>query len=41
MVERARAMGLVKDDMVPATMDGEQDVLLTAGEFVMKTASTD
>lgn len=33
--------GSGKDDMVPASMDGEQDVLLTAGEFVMKKDSTD
>lgn len=33
--------GSGKDDMVPATMDGDQDVLLTAGEFVIKKDSTD
>lgn len=33
--------GSGKDDMVPATMDGGQDVLLTAGEFVIKKDSTD
>jgi hypothetical protein len=29
------------DDKVPATIDGEQDVLLTDGEFVMRKESTD
>lgn len=28
------------DDMIPATMDGEQDVLLTEGEFVMRQPTT-
>jgi hypothetical protein len=29
------------DDMVPATIDGEQDVLLSDGEFVVRKDSTD
>ena len=29
------------DDKVPATIDGEQDVLLTDGEFVMRKEATD
>ena len=29
------------DDMVPATVDGEQDVLLSDGEFVVRKDSTD
>ena len=29
------------DDKVPATIDGEQDVLLTEGEFVMRKDATD
>lgn len=29
------------DDKVPATIDGEQDVLLTEGEFVMRKEATD
>jgi len=33
--------GSGEDDMVPATMDREQDVLLTDGEFVLKEESTD
>lgn len=31
-----RAMVRV-DDMVPATLEGEQDVLLSDGRFVLKT----
>jgi hypothetical protein len=33
--------GSGKDDKVPATIDGEQDVLLTEGEFVMRKDATD
>lgn len=33
--------GSGKDDKVPATIDGEQDVLLTDGEFVMRKDATD
>ena len=33
--------GSGEDDMVPATLDREQDVLLTDGEFVLKEESTD
>lgn len=33
--------GSGKDDKVPATIDGEQDVLLTEGEFVMRKEATD
>ena len=29
------------DDKVPATIDGEQDVLLADGEFVLRKDSTD
>ena len=32
--------GSGEDDMIPATMDGEQDVLLTEGEFVMRQPTT-
>ena len=32
--------GSGEDDMMPATMDGEQDVLLTEGEFVMRQPTT-
>ena len=28
------------DDMVPATLDGQQDVLLTDGEFVLRQPTT-
>jgi len=30
-----------EDDKVPATIDGEQDLLLTDGEFVMRKSATD
>jgi hypothetical protein len=33
--------GSGKDDKVPATIDGEQDLLLTDGEFVMRKSATD
>lgn len=33
--------GSGKDDKVPATIDGKQDVLLTEGEFVMRKDATD
>ena len=33
--------GSGKDDKVPATIDGEQDVLLTEGEFVLRKDATD
>ncbi len=29
------------DDMVPATLEGEQDVLLSDGEFVLRKKTTD
>ena len=32
--------GSGEDDMIPATMDGEQGVLLTEGEFVMRQPTT-
>jgi hypothetical protein len=33
--------GSGEDDMVPATLDGEQDVLLTEGEFVIRQPTTE
>ena len=32
--------GSGEDDMIPASLDGEQDVLLTEGEFVMRQPTT-
>ena len=32
--------GSGKDDMVPATLDGQQDVLLTEDEFVLRQPTT-
>ena len=32
--------GSGEDDKVPATLDGEQDVLLTEGEFVIRQPTT-
>ena len=38
---RGPSDGSGKDDKVPATMDNQQDVLLTEGEFVMRKPTTD
>ena len=38
---RGPSDGSGKDDKVPATMDNQQDVLLTEGEFVMRQPTTD
>lgn len=40
-IVRGPGDGSGKDDKVPATIDGEQDVLLTEGEFVMRKDATD
>ena len=40
-VVRGPGDGSGKDDKVPATIDGEQDVLLTEGEFVIRKDATD
>ena len=38
---RGPSDGSGKDDKVPATMDNQQDVLLTEGEFVLREPTTD
>lgn len=40
-IVRGPGDGSGTDDKVPATIDGEQDVLLTEGEFVMRKSATD
>lgn len=40
-IVRGPGDGSGKDDKVPATIDGEQDVLLTEGEFVLRKPTTD
>ncbi len=40
-IVRGPGDGSGKDDKVPATIDGEQDVLLTDGEFVLRKDATD